>query len=244
MTSNASFAGRLAVVTGAASGIGAALAERLAALDARLILADVDTTGMREVADRLCATPMATDVADPGDMARLAESAVDASLIFLNAGVVSTSAGPVWEAPAEEWERVLAINLGGVVNGLRAFVPGLLRSGRPAGILITASLAGLVSWPGGGPYAATKHAIVAVAEQASLSLAGSNVSVTLLCPALVRSGMSPEGEDPLAVAEAALSAVAHRRFAVVPQAWRHAVRLRGQRLADGLIPLLPEPGVD
>jgi len=239
-----SFDGRLAVVTGAASGIGAALAERLAVLGARLILADVDRTGAREVADRLRATSQPTDVADPADMAQLADSAAEASLICLNAGVVSTYSGPVWEAPAEEWERVFAINVGGVVNGLRAFVPGLLRSGLPASILITASLAGLATWPGGGPYAASKHAVVAVAEQASLSLAGSNVSVTLLCPALVRSGVSAEGEDPLAVAETALFAVAQRRFAVVPQTWRSAVRLRGQRLADGLNPVMPEPSVD
>jgi NADP-dependent 3-hydroxy acid dehydrogenase YdfG len=233
----------LAVVTGAASGIGSPLAERLAAVGARLILADVDAVRVRGVAERLGATPQPTDVADPGE-ARLADSAADASLICLNAGVASTFPGPVWEAPAEEWERVLAINLGGVVNGLRAFVPGLLRSGQPASILITASLAGLATWAGGGPYAASKHAVVAVAEQASLSLAGSKVNITLLCPALVRSGMSPEGQDPLAVAEAALAAVAQRRFAVVPEAWRNAVRLRGERLADGLSPVLPEPSVD
>src|SRR5438034_1594322 len=122
MTSETSFDGRLAVVTGAASGIGAALAERLAALGARLILADVDAVRVRSVAERLGAAAQPTDVADPGDMARLAQSAGEASLICLNAGVVSTDSGPVWEATPDEWVRVFAINVGGVVNGLRAFV--------------------------------------------------------------------------------------------------------------------------
>ena len=79
-------------------------------------------------------------------------------LLCLNAGVLSTSMGAPWEASPAEWDRVLGVNLHGVVNGLRAFVPLLLERDQPSHILITASLAGALTWSGGGPYAASKHA--------------------------------------------------------------------------------------
>jgi NAD(P)-dependent dehydrogenase (short-subunit alcohol dehydrogenase family) len=133
------------------------------------------------------------------------------------------------------------VNLGGVVNGLRAFVPRLLAAGRPAHILITASLAGLATFPGGGAYAATKHAVVAVAEQTALALANTPVGVTMLCPALVRSVMSPTGVDPADVADEALHAVQEGRFAVVPEAWRAAVLQRAENLVSGQPPTPPTP---
>ena len=231
----------LAVVTGAASGLGRVLAEQLAARGARLVITDIDARGLARVATALGARAFATDVADPSDVERLAQLTPGAQLVCLNAGVLSTCPGPIWEAPPEEWERVLGVNLGGVVNGLRSFVPRLLDAGQPASILVTASLAGLATWPGGGPYAASKHAVVTVAEQAALALAGSPITVTVLCPALVRSAMSDTGEDPLDVAAAALDAVAQRRFTVVPPQWQQAVRRRGDRLASGAAPEEPQP---
>ena len=111
--------------------------------------------------------------------------------------------------------------------------------GEPARILITASLAGLVTFPGGGAYAASTHAVVAVAEQAALALADTDVSVTLLCPALVRSGMSEVGEDPDVVAAAALTA-APGRFLVGPTEWQAAVIRRAEALAAGAQPTLPQ----
>jgi NAD(P)-dependent dehydrogenase (short-subunit alcohol dehydrogenase family) len=147
----------------------------------------------------------------------------------------------VWETTPEQWRRVMDVNLGGVINGLRAFVPRLLAAGGPRRILITASLAGLATWPGGGAYAASKHAFVAVAEQAALSLTGTGVSVSVLCPALVRTGMSDEGEDPAVVAVAALRASEEGQFLLVPEEWTEAVRARGRRLAAGLPPELPAP---
>lgn len=233
--------GKTAVVTGAASGIGAALAQRLVQRGADVVVADVAREPLERLAARLGAAAFVADVSDPEDVARLAEQAREARLVFLNAGVTSSHPGPVWEAPPDEWRRVLDINLGGVVNGLRAFVPRLLAAGEPSHVLITASLAGLATWPGGGPYAASKHAVVAVAEQAAMSLQDTCVKVSVLCPALVRSGMSDVGDDPLDVADEALTALATRRFVAVPDAWRDAVRTRGQRLADGLLPVLPQP---
>ena len=235
------FGGATAVVTGAASGIGRALAEQLATRGARLVLADVDHDALSLVAADLAATSVALDVADPDDNERLAEVAGPARLVCLNAGVTSAHPGPVWEAPPAEWRRVVDVNLGGVVNGLRAFVPRMLATGGHHAVLVTASLAGLATWPGGGPYAASKHAVVTVAEQAAMALAGSQVSVTVLCPALVRTGMSAIGEDPAAVARQALDAVARGRFLVTPSEWHEAVRERGRRLATGDAPQPPQP---
>jgi len=136
-----------AVVTGAASGIGRALAVRLAAKGYRVHLADVVAT--EELATELGGVPHRVDVTRPDDMAALADAARDACLVCLNAGVLGRTMGAPWEADATEWERVLRINLMGVVNGLRVFVPRLVDAGEPVQILITASLAGLVTFPGG-----------------------------------------------------------------------------------------------
>ena len=231
--------GRTAVVTGAASGIGRALARRLARGGARLVLADTDAPGLTGVARELGGTAVVTDVGSPDDNEALADVAGPVSIVCLNAGVTGSHPGPVWLTPPEQWARVMETNLGGVINGLRAFVPRMLADGQPHHLLITASLAGLATWPGGGAYAASKHAVVTVAEQVALELAGSSVSVTLACPALVRSGMSTEGADPDHVAAAALDAADEGRFAIVPVEWRQAVTDRAMSLALGEQPRLP-----
>jgi NADP-dependent 3-hydroxy acid dehydrogenase YdfG len=229
-----------AVVTGAASGIGRALATRLTAGGTRVVLADRDQARLDVVAKELGGSAMATDVADPAAMQALADAAVDADLVCLNAGVVG-ALGAVWEVAAEDWDAVFAVNVGGVLGGLRAFVPGLLAAGRPAHILITASLAGLVAFPGVGAYGPSKHTVVAIAEQASFDLAGTNVGLSVLCPALVRTGMSQIGQDPLEVADLALAAVAAGTFLITPVQWRQAVVGRAERLVTGARPIAPVP---
>lgn len=229
-----------AVVTGAAGGIGRALARRLADTGLQVHLADISDTA--DLAAEVGGVAHAVDVSSPQDMDRLAAAAGDAEVVCLNAGVVGASMGPPWEVPPEEWQRLLGVNLLGVVNGLRAFVPGMVARGRPGRILVTASLAGLVTFPGGGAYAATKHALVAVAEQAALALRDTPVSVTLLCPALVRSGMSETGEDPDVVAAQALAAAEEGRFLVAPSEWETALTARAARMVSGDAPVLPEPG--
>ncbi|TMR96625.1 SDR family oxidoreductase [Nonomuraea basaltis] len=230
-----------AVVTGAASGIGRALAGRLRAAGARLVLADLDAAGLASVAAELDGQAVPTDVSDAGAMDALAAAAPGVDLVCLNAGIVGKDVGVPWEVGAADWDHVFAVNVGGVVNGLRAFVPRLLESGRPGHILITASLAGLVTFPAGGAYAPSKHAVVAIAEQAAQALAGTPIGVTLLCPALVRSGMSPEGEDPADIADNALAAVRAGAFTVVPDVWSGEIVRRAQRLATGAQPELPTP---
>jgi NADP-dependent 3-hydroxy acid dehydrogenase YdfG len=228
-----------AVVTGAASGIGRAIAAELHGFGVDLVLADVDADRLAVVAAETGAVAVPTDVSDPLAMEALAAAAPAARLICLNAGIVGTSMGAPWDVDAEEWDAVFAVNVGGVVNGLRAFVPRLLASGRPGHLLITASLAGLISFPGGGAYGASKHAVVAVAEQAALALADTAIGVTVLCPALVRTAMSAEGADPADVAAAALAAVRDGRFAVVPPEWGDAVARRWDGVLTGSQPRLP-----
>lgn len=228
-----------AVVTGAASGIGLALTAQLAAEGRTVYAADV--APLEACVQTTGAVAVPADVSRPADMQRLADVAGEARLVCLNAGITGAVMGAPWEVPAEEWEQVLRVNLLGVVNGLRAFVPRLVDAGAPAHLLITASLAGLITFPAGGAYAATKHALVAVAEQTAMLLADTLVDVTLLCPALVRTGMSSEGADPAVVAATALRACRAGRFAIVDEEWVAAVAGRGAALAAGDLPLPPRP---
>lgn len=232
---------RSALVTGAASGIGRALVAQLVAAGVGVTAVDIDRAALRSLDDELGVRTACVDVADRRGNDALAERFGAPDLLCLNAGIASSQALPVWRTPDDDWDRVLAVNLGGVRNGLAAFVPRLLATGRRHRVLITASLAGVATWPGGGAYAASKHAVVAIAEQAALSLIDTSVSVTLLCPALVRSGMSPVGEDPENVAAAALTACRHAQFAVIPDEWHTAVQERVTRLVAGAPPALPQP---
>jgi len=233
---------RTALITGAGSGIGRALAVELSHRGYRVHLLDIDEEAVAAVAEELDgALPILGDVADSALMEKAAISIGSVDLLCLNAGVVGPLTGAAWEASPAEWNRVLGVNLLGVVNGLRAFVPLMLERGSPSQIIITASLAGAATWPGGGPYAASKHAVLAVAEQAALELADSNIHVTVLCPALVKTAMSNSGEDPHDVALEALHAVDEKRFAVVPPEWRDALEERAVNLAAGRRPVLPSP---
>ena len=220
-----------AVVTGAASGIGRALAEALHAKGTHLVLADVDAVALSATSNRLGATEVIADVSDPAAMSALAAQAPQARLICLNAGVVGPSLGAPWEVPPGEWDRVFDINVGGVVNGLRAFVPALL----------TASLAGLTVFPGGGAYGPSKHAVTAIAQHAAMALADTRVRVSMICPALVATGMSSEGVEPSLVADKALRAVDEGVFAVVPSEWQAAVVAQAEQIASGHGPTAPSP---
>ncbi|GAA4021164.1 SDR family NAD(P)-dependent oxidoreductase [Allokutzneria multivorans] len=228
-----------AVITGAAGGIGLALAEALHAKGNRLVLADVDADALTAAADRLGASGVVADVADPAAMESLAERSGDARLICLNAGIVGSAVGAPWEVPAEDWDRVFSVNVSGVVNGLRAFVPRLLASGEPAHVLVTASLAGLTVFPAGGAYGPSKHAVVALVQHTALALEDTPVRVSMICPALVATGMSKEGVAAADVAAEALKAIDDGVFAVVPREWQPAVVDRAQRVAAGLAPTFP-----
>ncbi|MBT8766117.1 SDR family NAD(P)-dependent oxidoreductase [Pseudomonas boanensis] len=188
--------GQVAVITGAAGGIGKGLAEEAAALGLRLVLSDIDGQRLTALAEELAAqgAEVATLVADVGDpeqvesLLALAQQRFDGvDLLFNNAGVMQT--GFSWEITAAQWQRMLDINLRGVINGVRSFVPLLLRQGRPAHIVNTASLAGLISSPMMAPYTVTKQAVVALSETLHYELAmlQAPVSVSVLCPGPVAS---------------------------------------------------------
>ncbi|MFB9378397.1 SDR family NAD(P)-dependent oxidoreductase [Kineococcus gynurae] len=232
-----------AVVTGAGGGIGEALARAVAPLVDAVALADLDGTAVERVAASIgpAAGAHRVDVADPAQVEALAAAVPGVRWVFLNAGIVGEHVGAPWEVPPAEWRRVLDVNLGGVVNGLRSFVPRLLAAGGPAHVVVTASLAGAAVFGGGGAYGPSKHAVLAVARHAALALEGTPVRVHVLCPDLVRSGMSEQGREPAEIARRALDLVREDRFAWVPEEWTDAVREGAVRLGAGEWPLTPRP---
>jgi len=193
------FAGKVAVVTGAASGIGRALAERCAAERMAVVIADVDEAALESLHETLWnrgarSHVQPTDVSDPGRVEALAEAAWSvfggAQLVFNNAGVLAT--GTVWECSREDWAWVLGVNLWGVIHGVRSFVPRLLAQGEPAHVVNTASVGGLISGPYLAPYLVSKHAVVALSEALhhELRARGASVRVSALCPGAVRTGIA------------------------------------------------------
>lgn len=190
--------GKVAVVTGAASGIGRELALACAAEGAHLAIADVDEKGLAGTAQGLppgCESIQARcDVSKASDVEALADRTYErfgaAHLIINNAGV--GVAGPVWSAPLDEWKWVLDVNLMGVVHGIRAFVPRMLAAKEEGHVVNTASVAGLLSVPGSGVYCASKHAVVSLSEclHHDLRMTGSAIGVSVLCPAWVPTGIA------------------------------------------------------
>jgi NAD(P)-dependent dehydrogenase (short-subunit alcohol dehydrogenase family) len=190
--------GRVAVITGAASGIGLAFAERFARESMKLVLADIEATRLDEVTAGFKArnTPVVSlrvDVADPDNVEALArltyESYGAAHLLCNNAGVVPAGRfRPVWEYPLEDWNWAFDVNMMGVVNGIRSFIPRMLKAGEEGHVVNTASIAGLISGAQTPVYSAAKTAVVRISEAlyASLNDMGAKIGVTTLCPGVVQ----------------------------------------------------------
>ncbi len=192
---------KIAVITGAGSGIGRALALACAREGASIVLADIDERGMAETA-ALISTPhhsQRCDVSKPGALDALAEATYArfgaAHLLFNNAGVAV--AGPMWTATLDDWKWVLEINLMGVVHGIRAFVPRMLAQGGEGHIVNTASMAGLISVPGSAVYCVSKHGVVTLSEclHHDLQAAKSKIGVSVLCPAFVPTGIAESARN-------------------------------------------------
>lgn len=190
-------AGKVAVITGAASGFGRELAIQCAEAGMKLALADRDREGLEAT---LALLPGAIDVllqicdvSKPCDVDNLAEATYArfgaAHLLFNNAGVAVS--GPTWTTTLDDWKWVLDVNLMGVVHGIRSFVPRMLAQGQPAHVVNTASAAGLVSPPGSSVYCVSKHGVVTLSECLfhELQLEQANVGVSVLCPAFVPTGI-------------------------------------------------------
>jgi NADP-dependent 3-hydroxy acid dehydrogenase YdfG len=180
------WAGGTAVITGAGSGLGAALARVAAAAGMTVVLADVRAERLAAVAKEIDgAVAVVTDVTDLASVQHLAEVAFevgDVRLLVNNAGVAHL--GLLWEEPAEDWHRLIDVNLNGVYHGIRAFVPRLIAAGAPAWVLNTASVAGLSTGPFHGWYQVSKHAVVALSQclAADIETVGAPVHVAVALP--------------------------------------------------------------
>ena len=227
------FKDKVAVITGAASGIGLGIAERCVSEGMKVVLADIDEANLTKAETELQDTGgtvlgVRTDVSKRGDVERLARQALDAfgqvHLLFNNAGVAA--GGAPWEATWNDWEWVIGVNLWGVIHGVKVFTPLMLAQNTECHIINTSSGAGLIASGGSAPYAVTKHAVVALSENLYLTLQHRNslVKVSVLCPGLVRTNlvnvernrpaelrnepvkMTPEMEAGLAAFKAAMEA--------------------------------------
>ncbi len=188
------FDGKVAVITGAASGIGRGMAERLAAEGMKVVLADVEEKALdvavKELRQReFDVTGVLTDVSSADAVQALADKAFatygKVHIVHNNAGVSGGGPGQLWEQSAQSWQWVFGVNFWGVVNGIRAFLPRMLAQDEAGHIVNTASIMGLT--PGGGIYGATKHAVVSVSETlfTQLQAMNSKIGVSVLCPAHV-----------------------------------------------------------
>jgi NAD(P)-dependent dehydrogenase (short-subunit alcohol dehydrogenase family) len=205
---HAVFGGGVAVITGAASGIGEGLARHAAALGMRVVLAvermEAVAADIRAAGGEAMTVP--TDVTDPGALDRLAakthESWGDVRLLMNNAGVETL--GFVWEMPAATWDKTLAININAMVHGVRAFAPRMIAAGKPAFIANTSSIGGLGIMPVQTSYIMSKHAVLAFSECLSLEMQVKKapIQVSAILPGPVATRIfedSDPGTDPMAV---------------------------------------------
>ncbi len=193
------FTGKVAVITGAASGIGRGIAERCVSAGMKVVLADIDEADLTKAETELktaggTVLRVRTDVSKRSDVELLARQTLDdfgqVHLLFNNAGVAA--GGAPWEATWNDWEWVIGVNLWGVIHGVKVFTPLMLQQNTECHIINTASTAGLAVGGAAGPYAVTKHAVVALSESLYLTLQRRNslVKVSVLCPGLVRTNIA------------------------------------------------------
>ncbi|MDA0979474.1 MAG: SDR family NAD(P)-dependent oxidoreductase [Proteobacteria bacterium] len=222
--------GRVAVITGGASGIGLATARRLVAEGMQVVLADRDEDQLKQAAAELGSQAIAvpTDVARLEEVARLHEQALsltgDIAIVMNNAGTGGGGASAF--ADIDGWQRILGVNLWGVIHGLQTFVPGMIASGKPAAVINTGSKQGITNPPGGAAYNVSKAGIRSVTEHLAHELReieDCQVTAHLLIPGFTYTGMirrfapekPPGAWEPAQVAEALLTRMASGDFYIV-----------------------------
>ncbi len=264
------FTGRIAVVTGAGKGIGRALAQTCLAEGMRVVVADIDEALLADAQASLCEVSpdviaVPTDVSDPLAVGALAEAAAsldgEIGLLFNNAGVAASSdLGSLWKATAADWQRLVDVNLWGVIHGCRSFVPLMKAQERPSRIVNTASIAGVICAPSISIYSMTKHAVVSLSDSLDQQLEeeGASVRASVLCPGFVRTDLVSDlwpvaetiatmeqnrnwfresvadGTEPLELARRVFDGIRHdRRYIFTHTGFRGAVVERHERiLAD------------
>ena len=198
------FKGKVAVITGGASGLGRAMADRFAREGMRIVLADVEPNALAKAEAEMKAAGaevigVRTDVSKAAEVEALAQKTLAAfggvHLLANNAGVAE--GGKVWDNTVADWEWVLGVNVWGVIHGVRVFTPIMLKQESEGHIINTASVAGLISPPGMGIYCVSKHAVVTLSECLHHDLAqqSAKLKCSVLCPAYVPTGIADSGRN-------------------------------------------------
>jgi NAD(P)-dependent dehydrogenase (short-subunit alcohol dehydrogenase family) len=196
------FKGKTAFITGGASGIGLGLAQTFADAGMNIVIADIEARALATAVSALNARGaqalgVECDVADRQSYVRAADRAFSAfgkvHLLCNNAGVART--GPTWEIAESDWEWTIGVNLMGMIHGLQCFVAHMKAHGEPSHIVSTSSMAGMRASIAGGPYTATKYALVGLSEQLARELADTNIGISVFCPNNIRSNMPNNGRN-------------------------------------------------
>ena len=216
------FPGKVAVITGAASGLGRAMAVRFARAGMKIVLADVDADALAKAEAQMKAAGakvigVQTDVTKALEVEALAQKALASfgavHLVANNAGVAA--GGDLWDNTVADWEWVLGVNVWGVIHGVRVFTPIMLAQQCEGHIINTASVAGLISPPAMGIYSVSKHAVVALTECLYHDLAQKTdkLKCSLLCPAYVPTGIAESGRNrPAALKQTSAKTAAELTF--------------------------------
>jgi NAD(P)-dependent dehydrogenase (short-subunit alcohol dehydrogenase family) len=213
--------GRVAIVTGAASGIGLAIAEQLTAAGMRVVMTDLDGDAATSAASALSdqgfdVDARQLDVRDPEAVEGLARHVVDRfgalHVAVNNAGIVNR--GNSWELSLEDWHRVMDVNLWGVIHGVRSFVPRIIEAGDEGHVVNVASMAAVHPQDRLGPYTVAKHGVLGLSDvlRAELTALGAPIGVSVVFPGRIRTGMNPIGSvEPSTVATNVLDAIRKQR---------------------------------
>ena len=196
--------GKVAVVTGAASGIGRALVDRFAAAGMKVVLADVEAEALEKAEAEVQSTgaetlAVVTDVSVRSSVDDLAAAVTDrfgGTHVLCNNAGVSGGMGALWETSEQDWSWVMGVNLMGVVHGIQAFVPGMVARGEAGHIVNTSSVLGLATG-GGSIYGVTKHAVTRLTEGLwyDLQSAGAPIGVSVLCPGMIATQIITSGRN-------------------------------------------------
>lgn len=238
------FKDKVAVVTGAASGIGRAIADRCAKEGMNIVIADIEENPLNTAKEELQATgasvtAIKTDVSKAEDVETLAKETIETfgevHLLFNNAGVGTTST--IWECSLDQWRWVLGVNLWGVIHGVRVFTPLMLKQNTECHIVNTASISGLDYNTYMGPYGVSKYGVVTLSESLHLELADidSKIKVSVLCPGIVKTRIieSPRNRPPWYVESSDIvSSEALSKLQVLEDAMSGQDSLTSEEVAD------------